>query len=72
MTTEEKTYSVSEVAKKLDRCYMSVWGWIQQGHLSTKKINGRHVIGESEIEKAVNNVKSFRTTIHKKKTASIE
>jgi len=69
--TEKKTYSVSEVAQGTDRCYMTVWSWIRQGRLATTMENGRHVITESAIEKAVNSVRSFRTASQGQKTASI-
>ena len=44
-------YSVEEIAQKLDVTEMSVRNYIRQGYLKGKKITGRWLIKEDDLEK---------------------
>lgn len=55
--TEEKYYTIEEVAKMLKIAYLTVYRWIQAGKLKSDKAGKQYRIKKTELDKFIEHKK---------------
>jgi len=57
MNTQNKYYTLEEVAKKLRVVYMTVYRWVRNGKLSAYKFGKQYMVKEEDLEDFIQNSK---------------
>lgn len=57
MNTQEKFYTLEEVAEKLRVAYMTVYRWVRSGRLSAYKFGKQYMVKQSDLDNFVESSK---------------